>query len=99
MIADTQRSGDVNLSLTDEEKKIQLYAPSLTSYKRLPTKEVQIGDLYLGNHHPIRVQTMTTTDTMDTFGTVEQSIVVSKPEPNWFASRRRLKKKRKIFWP
>ena len=33
-----------------------------------------IGDLLLGNFHPIRVQTMTTTDTMDTMGTVEQSI-------------------------
>ena len=28
----------------------------------------------LGNFHPIRVQTMTTTDTMDTMATVEQSI-------------------------
>ncbi|HEX4877526.1 MAG TPA: (E)-4-hydroxy-3-methylbut-2-enyl-diphosphate synthase, partial [Chitinophagaceae bacterium] len=32
------------------------------------------GDLLLGNFHPIRVQTMTTTDTMDTLATVEQSI-------------------------
>lgn len=53
---------------------MELYAASLTSYKRLLTKEVKIGDLLLGNHHPIRVQTMTTTDTMDTMGTVEQSI-------------------------
>lgn len=51
-----------------------LYAPSLTSYKRLATREVKIGDLLLGNFHPIRVQTMTTTDTMDTLATVEQSI-------------------------
>lgn len=50
------------------------YASSLTDYKRLPTKEVKIGDLLLGNFHPIRVQTMTTTDTMDTIGTVEQTI-------------------------
>jgi len=53
---------------------MQQYAESLTSYKRLTTKEVNIGGLLLGNHHPIRVQTMTTTDTMDTLGTVEQSI-------------------------
>ncbi len=51
-----------------------LYTPSLTEYKRLATREVKIGDLLLGNFHPIRVQTMTTTDTMDTLGTVEQSI-------------------------
>lgn len=50
------------------------YAESLTEYKRLPTREVRIGDLLLGNHHPIRVQTMTTTDTMDTLGTVAQTI-------------------------
>src|SRR5690349_15777842 len=53
---------------------MQFYCESLTSYKRLLTKEVKIGDLLLGNGHPIRVQTMTTTDTMDTLGTVEQSI-------------------------
>ncbi|MBU6158151.1 MAG: (E)-4-hydroxy-3-methylbut-2-enyl-diphosphate synthase [Bacteroidetes bacterium] len=53
---------------------MQLYTPSLTEYKRLPTREVRIGDLLLGNFNPIRVQTMTTTDTMDTMGTVEQSI-------------------------
>jgi (E)-4-hydroxy-3-methylbut-2-enyl-diphosphate synthase len=74
MIADTQRPGDANLSTTSDEQRIQLYAASLTSYKRLPTKEVKIGDLLLGNFHPIRVQTMTTTDTMDTLATVEQSI-------------------------
>lgn len=51
-----------------------LYSASLTDYKRLATKEVKIGDLLLGNFHPIRLQTMTTTDTMDTIATVEQSI-------------------------
>ncbi len=53
---------------------MQIYTPSLTEYKRLLTREVRIGDLLLGNFNPIRVQTMTTTDTMDTLGTVEQSI-------------------------
>ena len=53
---------------------MQLYCESLTHYKRLITKEVNVGDLLLGNFHPIRVQTMTTTDTMDTIATVEQSI-------------------------
>ena len=47
---------------------------SLVSYQRLQTAEVKIGDLLLGNGHPIRVQTMTTTDTMNTIATVEQSI-------------------------
>src|ERR1700749_2026535 len=53
---------------------MQLYCDSLTEYKRLATREVKIGDLLLGNFNPIRVQTMTTTDTMDTVATVEQSI-------------------------
>jgi (E)-4-hydroxy-3-methylbut-2-enyl-diphosphate synthase len=53
---------------------MQWYCETLTEYKRLPTREVKIGNLLLGNNHPIRVQTMTTTDTMDTIATVEQSI-------------------------
>src|SRR5665213_1670454 len=53
---------------------MQLFAESLTQYKRLKTLEVKVGDLLIGNFNPIRIQTMTTTDTMDTPGTVEQSI-------------------------
>ncbi len=53
---------------------MELYAESLTEYKRLATREVRVGDLLLGNFNPIRIQTMTTTDTMDTKATVEQSI-------------------------
>ena len=53
---------------------MQLYCNSLTQYSRLKTREVKIGNLLLGNGHPIRVQTMTTTDTMDTMATVEQTI-------------------------
>ncbi len=41
---------------------------------RVLTKEVHIGTLSLGGQNPIRVQSMTTTDTMDTKGSVEQSI-------------------------
>src|SRR6202140_1781318 len=53
---------------------MELYAESLTEYERLATLEVKVGNLLLGNGHPIRIQTMTTTDTMDTLATVEQSI-------------------------
>jgi (E)-4-hydroxy-3-methylbut-2-enyl-diphosphate synthase len=52
----------------------QLYCNSLTRYSRLVTREVKIGDVALGGNNPIRVQSMTTTDTMDTLATVEQSI-------------------------
>ena len=53
---------------------MQLYCNSLTEYKRLATLEVKVGDLLIGNFNPVRIQTMTTTDTMDTKGTVEQAI-------------------------
>lgn len=44
------------------------------SYQRLITREVRIGSLVLGAGHPVRIQTMTTTDTMDTEATVAQTI-------------------------
>lgn len=50
------------------------YCNSLTQYSRFLTREVKIGDIALGGHNPIRIQSMTTTDTMDTVGTVEQTI-------------------------
>ena len=53
---------------------MQYYCESLTGYKRLPTLEVKVGDLTIGNGAPIRIQTMTTTDTMDTAATVAQAI-------------------------
>ncbi len=53
---------------------MQFYSKSLTHYARLITSEVNVGGLLIGNGHPIRLQTMTTTDTMDTIATVEQSI-------------------------
>lgn len=51
-----------------------LYCNSLTQYSRYKTRVVNIGDVPLGGDNPIRVQSMTTTDTMDTLATVEQSI-------------------------
>lgn len=50
------------------------YCNSLTEYIRFETREVNIGGVPLGGNNPIRVQSMTTTDTMDTEGTVAQSI-------------------------
>ena len=51
-----------------------LYCLDLLNRKRLDTKEVHIGDLLLGSKNPIRLQSMTTTDTMDTEKSVLQSI-------------------------
>jgi (E)-4-hydroxy-3-methylbut-2-enyl-diphosphate synthase len=53
---------------------MQLFTEDHFQYKRLKTREVKVGNLLIGNGHPIRVQTMTTTDTMDTQATVAQTI-------------------------
>ncbi|MVN20952.1 (E)-4-hydroxy-3-methylbut-2-enyl-diphosphate synthase [Mucilaginibacter arboris] len=50
------------------------YCNSLNSYSRWLTREVTIGDVHMGGNNPIRIQSMTTTDTMDTAGTVAQTI-------------------------
>ncbi|GAB4374748.1 MAG: 4-hydroxy-3-methylbut-2-en-1-yl diphosphate synthase [Salibacteraceae bacterium] len=50
------------------------YCADLFAYKRFKTREVKVGDVGIGGDNPIRIQSMTTTDTMDTVSTVEQSI-------------------------
>lgn len=65
--------GQKNMAIaTDlEEKK---YCISLTRYERFPTREVMVGKVGIGGDNPLVVQSMTTTDTMNTEATVEQSI-------------------------
>ena len=53
---------------------MQTYCPSLTKYQRWQTREVMVGSVGVGGKNPIRIQSMTTTDTLDTIGTIEQSI-------------------------
>ena len=50
------------------------YCNSITSYTRRESRVVNIGEIPMGGNHPIRIQSMTTTNTMDTISTVEQSI-------------------------
>lgn len=50
------------------------YCNSLTEYSRFRTRQVMVGNVGIGGSNPIRVQSMTTTDTMDTPATVAQSI-------------------------
>lgn len=63
------------------DKSIQLlselkgkYCNSLNQYKRYTTRVVNVGDIPMGGDNPIRIQSMTTTDTMNTIATVEQTI-------------------------
>ena len=53
---------------------MQTYCLSLTKYQRWQTREVMVGNVGVGGKNPIRIQSMTTTDTMDTEGTIAQSI-------------------------
>jgi len=41
--------------------------------RRRPTREVRVGDVGIGGSNPIRIQSMTTTDTRDTQGTADQT--------------------------
>lgn len=60
--------------MQSEIKNIRKYCNSLTQYSRYKTREVSVGDIPLGGSNPIRIQSMTTTDTMNTIATVEQTI-------------------------
>ena len=49
---------------------MHIYCPSLTRYQRFKTRCVMVGEVGVGGDNPIRVQSMTTTDTMDTEMTI-----------------------------
>lgn len=51
-----------------------LYCVDVLDYKRFSTREVMVGDVGVGGINPIRIQSMTTVDTMNTIGSVEESI-------------------------
>lgn len=54
--------------------RVKQYCNSLVSYSRRKTRVVNVGGVPLGGDNPIRIQSMTTIDTMDTKGSVEQAI-------------------------
>lgn len=54
------------------------YINNLCRYERFKTSEVQIGSVPVGGDNPIRIQSMTDTDTKDTEATVEQIIRIIK---------------------
>ena len=57
---------------------MKFYCRSLINYKRWVTRSVKVGNIEIGGDNPIRVQSMTTTDTMDTEATIDQSIRMIK---------------------
>ena len=52
------------------------YCNSLSNYSRFKTREVKIGNVKIGGNNPIRIQSMTTVDTMDTIATVEECLEI-----------------------
>src|SRR5437868_13979343 len=47
-------------------------------YKRRKTREVMIGNVAIGANNPVRVQSMTTSDTLNTLATVEETLGMVK---------------------
>ncbi len=54
------------------------YCPSRYHTVRRSTVEVKVGSVGVGAHHPIRLQSMTTSDTQDIEATVRQSIALAE---------------------
>ncbi len=50
------------------------YVPDVFAYRRRRTREVLVGKVGVGGDNPIRLQSMTTTDTMDPEATFRQSV-------------------------
>src|SRR6056297_3583993 len=54
------------------EKTEYRFCEDITHYKRLSTRTVYVGTIPLGGDYPVRIQSMTNTDTRDTKATAEQ---------------------------
>ncbi len=52
------------------------YIPFINTYNRYQSREVKVGEVGIGGNNPIRIQSMTTTDTMDTEATIAESIAM-----------------------
>ena len=52
---------------------MQEYCNSLTNYSRFKTRVVKVGHIGIGGNNPIRIQSMTTVDTMNTTAVISQS--------------------------
>ena len=57
---------------------VNKYYNDLCNYSRIKTREVMVGNIGVGGSNPIRIQSMTTTDTMDTNASVNQAIKMVK---------------------
>ncbi|HAN76880.1 MAG TPA: 4-hydroxy-3-methylbut-2-en-1-yl diphosphate synthase [Bacteroidales bacterium] len=53
-----------------------IYCASLTQYSRFKTQQVSVGNIALGAENPIRVQSMTNTNTADAEATAAQTMLI-----------------------
>lgn len=60
----------------------QKYCESIHKTMRRKTSTVMVGNVAIGSDHPIRIQTMTTTDTKDVAATVEQVMRIADKGAN-----------------
>ncbi|XP_023522367.1 4-hydroxy-3-methylbut-2-en-1-yl diphosphate synthase (ferredoxin), chloroplastic [Cucurbita pepo subsp. pepo] len=77
-IAELQPASEGSSLLVPRQK----YCESLNKTVRRKTRTVMVGNVALGSEHPIRIQTMTTTDTKDVAGTVEQVMKIADKGAN-----------------
>ncbi|PCJ80392.1 MAG: 4-hydroxy-3-methylbut-2-en-1-yl diphosphate synthase [Bacteroidetes bacterium] len=63
---------------TESYKAIKKSIPNSTRYKRRSSRKVMVGNLSLGGDAPIRIQSMTTTDTLDVEASIKQSLSMIK---------------------
>src|ERR1700692_3413530 len=54
------------------------YSSSRFRTVRRPTREVRVGSVGVGGNNPLRLQSMTTSDTQDVAATVQQSIALAE---------------------
>ena len=54
------------------------YCASRFRTVRRPTREVRVGSVGVGGNHPVRIQSMTTSDTQDIAATVRQSVALAE---------------------
>lgn len=54
------------------------YSQAIYQYRRRPTREVKVGDVGVGGGNPIRVQSMTISDTKDTAAVVAESVSLAE---------------------
>ena len=55
-----------------------LHCPSLYQYTRRATREVMVGGLGIGGNNPIRIQSMLTSDTLDTASCVKEALALAE---------------------